>query len=287
LIGVQVLDAPLSVLYPDLYSMSRPITTPDVPVVVAASMLTAYDAPMLPLTKLKTARVVERDGVRLYQAVGSLPMITLLLETKPSEYYKALWNSCSTTSVWIGSMRYEESLDRLVRVFAMTGFGDARVDFDDSPPALITLIEVASLYKERKLSCPMPAREVASKAIFIEPEATIIDAMRTMCERRVRRLFLKGTKGEYVSDRSILSLLFSPRGLKAVRDSPESWTDFRVSDLRPSKAHLVSPDAMVEDVGSLVEPGRDVFVLWDWSSMVSRWDLVIKPWKAGKLRLTL
>ena len=56
--------------------------------------------------------------------------------------------------------------------------------------------------------------------------------------------------------------------------------------MRAEKAHLVSPDAMVEDVASLVEPGREVFVLWDWSSIVTRWDLAMKPWKAGKLNLT-
>jgi len=286
LIGLTVLDSPLSKVYPELYNISRPITTPDVPVIVAASMLTAYDAPMLPLTKVGSQLHVEKNGVRLYQAVGSFPIISLFLQTKPRDYYKVLWNSCSTTSVWIGAMSYEEPLDKLLGIFALTGFGDARVDVEGSPPALITLNEVVSLYKERKLGCSVPVKEVASEAVFIDPKAMLIDAMSLMCEKRIRRLFLRGRKGEYISDRSILTLLFSPKGLKAARDSPDSWTDFKVSDMQPTKAHLVSPDAMVEDVASLAEPGRDVFMLWDWSSMVTRWDLAIKPWKAGKLNLS-
>ena len=286
MIGLAVLESPLSKVFPGLYSVSRPITTPDVPVIVAASMLTAYDAPMLPLTRVGSQQPVEKNGVRLYQAVGSYPIISLFLETKPSDYYKVLWNSCSTTTVWIGSMGYEEPLDKLLSIFALTGFGDARVDVEGSPPALLTLNEVVSLYRDRKLNCSLPVKDVASDAIFIDPDAMLLDALHLMREKRIRRLFLRGRKGEFVSDRSILGLLFSPRGLKAARDSPDSWTDFKVSDMESTKAHLVSPDAMVEDVGSLVEPGRDVFMLWDWSSLVTRWDLVMKPWKAGKLNLS-
>ena len=62
-----------------------------------------------------------------------------MTETKPGDYYKILWNSCTTTSIWIGALGYDDSLDELLRVFVLTGFGDARVDSPPSPPALITL----------------------------------------------------------------------------------------------------------------------------------------------------
>lgn len=244
MIGLAVLESPLSKVFPGLYSVSRPITTPDVPVIVAASMLTAYDAPMLPLTRVGSQQPVEKNGVRLYQAVGSYPIISLFLETKPSDYYKVLWNSCSTTTVWIGSMGYEEPLDKLLSIFALTGFGDARVDVEGSPPALLTLNEVVSLYRDRKLNCSLPVKDVASDAIFIDPDAMLLDALHLMREKRIRRLFLRGRKGEFVSDRSILGLLFSPRGLKAARDSPGLMD--RLQGLR----HGV-------DKGAPCLPGRD------------------------------
>ena len=277
----------LSRLFPSLYKMPRPITTPDVPVIVAASILSVYEAPMLPIVKVGASPVREKEGVTLFQAIGSQPIITLLTETKPSDYYKILWNSCTTTSIWIGALGYDDSLDELLRIFVLTGFGDAKVDSPPSPPALITLNEVVGLYGERKLRCEVGAREVASPAVVVEPDMPLMEAMNLMCERRIRRLFLREKAGEFVSDRNILAFLFSPKGLKIARDSPDSWTDLRLSDVESMFARLISPDASVEDVGRMIEPGRDVFVLSDNESLISRWDLVIKPWKAGKLRLSM
>ncbi|HVC27437.1 MAG TPA: hypothetical protein VND40_04690 [Nitrososphaerales archaeon] len=108
--------------------MSRPITTPDVPVIVAASILSVYDAPMLPIVEVGAPQVHEKEGIALFQAIGSQPVIRLLTQTKPSEYYKVLWRSCTTTSIWIGALGYDDSLDELLRVFVLTGFGDAKVD---------------------------------------------------------------------------------------------------------------------------------------------------------------
>ena len=42
----------------------------------------------------------------------------------------------------------------------------------------------------------------------------------------------------------------------------------------------------VEDVASIIEPGRDVFMLSQGGLVVSGWDLVMKPWMAGRLRLS-
>ncbi len=267
--------------------MPRPITTPDVPVIVAASILSVYEAPMLPIVKVGASPTHEKEGITLFQAIGSQPIISLLTQTKPGEYYKILWNSCTTTSIWIGALGYDDSLDELLRIFVLTGFGDAKVDCPPSPPALITLNEVVSLYREGKLRCDLGVKDVASSAVVVDPDMPLMEAMNLMCEVRIRRLFLREKAGEFVSDRNILAFLFSPKGLKIARDAPESWTDLKLSDIGSMFARIVPPEASVEDVGRMVEPGRDVFVLSDNESVISRWDLVIKPWKAGKLRLSM
>ena len=281
-----MLEDRLSEVFPDLFSMTRPIVTPDVPVIVSATMLTAYDAPMLPLTKVGPPINVEKRGVKLFQAVGSFPIISLLIETEPRDYYKVLWNSSATTNVLIGTVEFDDSLKDLLEVFSSTGFGDARVDGAGPPPALITLNEVISLYKHGRLRCSLAVKDVASQAIDVDPDARLMDAMKVMKERRVRRVFLKGRKGEFISDRNILATLFSPKGLKIARDSPESWTDLDLSAVGTSTAHLVSPTAMVEDVAKLVEQHREVFMPTTGETVVSRWDLVMKPWKSGHLRTT-
>jgi predicted transcriptional regulator len=265
--------------------MSRPITTPDVPVIVAASILTTYDSPMLPIVKVGTSPTLERNGVKFFQAIGSLPIITLLTETSPGEYYKVLWNPCTTTSIWIGSLEFQDSLEDLLRIFEVSGFGDAKVDSPPLPPALLTLNQVVSLYRSKKLRCGLRAKEIASRTVLSDPEMSLTEAMGLMCQKRIRRLFLRGRKGEFVSDRGILAFLFSPMGLKVARDTPESWMDIKLGAIRSMSAHAVEADALVEDVGKLVEHGRDVFVLSDGEQIISKWDLVMKPWRQGELRL--
>jgi hypothetical protein len=209
----------------------------------------------------------------------------LVLGAKPRDYYKVLWGPCTTTSMWLGALDYDDSLEKLLRIFDLTGFGDARVNAAAPPHALVTLDEVVSLYRERKLKCNLEVKDTASSALLVDPDAPLIEAMRLMCEKRVRRLFLRGKDGEFVSDRRILAFLFSPRALGIAKDAPELWTGAKVSEIQPTIARPVSPHATVEDVGRMVEAGRDVFVLSDGTSLVSKWDLVMKPWKAGQLSL--
>jgi len=213
--------------------------------------------------------------------------VRLVLETKPGDYHKVLWSPCTTTSMWLGALEYQDSLENLLRIFELTGFGDARVNANAPPHALITLDEVVSLYRERKLKCKLQVKEIASRAIFVDPETTLMEAMRTMCDKRIRRLFIQGKKGLFVSDRNILAFLFSPKALAVARDAPDLWTDVSVSSIPSTKAIFASPQARVEDLGGMPDAGHDVFVLSDGDSLISRWDLVMKPWKERQLSLSL
>jgi hypothetical protein len=158
-------------------------------------MLSLYDAPMLPVVKDRSEPgVAEKQGVRLFRAIGGLPIIRMVLKTKPSGYYKALWEPCTTISIWIGSLSFDDTLENLLRIFEVTGFGDARVEAATPPHALITLTEVVSLYRETKLKCNLEVKDVASRAIFADADTKLLDAMRTMYDKRVRRLSCAGEK---------------------------------------------------------------------------------------------
>lgn len=51
--------------------MPRPITTPDVPVIVAASILSVYEAPMLPIVKVGASPTREKEGSRSFRRSGA------------------------------------------------------------------------------------------------------------------------------------------------------------------------------------------------------------------------
>ena len=283
---MQSLDVPLSKLFPELFGIFRPAITVDVPVIVAASILADYESPILPVRKSGEPASVDKEGVKLFKAIGGQQVIRLVLKTKPEDYHKILWAPCSTIGMWLGAVEFHDELEKLLRIFEVTGFGDARVNAPVPPHGLVTLEEVVSLYRKRKLKCGLAVKEISSQAISIDPGATLIEAMRTMYDKRVRRLFLRGRSAQYVSDRSILAFLFSPRILTITKVQPESWTNASVSEVQTSTARSVSPNAKVEEVGRMAEAGQDVFMLSDGVSLISRWDLVMKPWKAGQLSLS-
>src|SRR5450759_5429045 len=112
-----MLDAPLSKLFPRLFSVSRPITTPEVPVIVVASLLATYESPILPITKTGALPDVEKKGVKLFKAIGGQQVIRLVVRSKPGEYNKVLWESCTTASMWLGALEYHDSLEKLLRIF--------------------------------------------------------------------------------------------------------------------------------------------------------------------------
>jgi len=278
-----MLSAPISELFPNLFSTTRPMTTPDVPVIVAASILAAYEAPIIPMSKVEKANGAEKRGVKLFKAIGGRQIISLIVKSEPRDYYRLMWEPCTSTTTWLGALEYQDSLNKLLKTFSITGFGDARVNAPSPPHALVTLDEVVSLYRDRGLRCTLRAHDIASEAISIDPETSLLEAMRTMCDNRVRRLFLKGKKGEFISDRSVLAFLFSPRGITIAKEAPRSWTNAKVRKVPGARARGVAPDLTAEDIGKMVEPGHDVFVLSDGASLISKWDLVMKPWEAEKL----
>lgn len=281
------LDAPLSKLFPGLFSIPRPIVTAEVPVIVAASILSAYEFPIVPLTKAGLPEEVREKEVKLFKAIGGQQIIRLMTENEPRDYAEVLWNPCITASMWLGALEFDDSLEKLLRIFELTGFGDARVNNSVPPHALITLDELLSLYRERKLKCKLEVAEVASRVIFEDPDTGLMEAMRTMCEKRIRRLFLRGQDGVFVTDRNILAFLFSPKSLAVAKTAPESWTDVSISSIPSMKATFVSPQSNVEEVGRMPEAHNGVFLLSDGAALVSRWDLVVKPWKAGELSLSM
>ena len=90
------------------------------------------------------------------------------------------------------------------------------------------------------MACPLLAKDIASRTVSMDPGATLLDAMKTMDKRRIRRIFLEGRNGEFVSDRTILAALFSPKRLKMARETPESWIDAKLSNVPTAKAYPVS-----------------------------------------------
>jgi CBS domain-containing protein len=222
-------------------------------------------------------------GVTLYGAFGGYGILKRVASVNPTDYFKTLWTSSAEFPVWIGSCKFSEPFDNLLQAYNVTKFGGARV-VKGSSETIVTLADVVDLIRDGKLSADMSTEEVSTIPAVISTDHLIIDAIRRMLKRNVRRLFTIGGKGDYISDRSIIDFMFSPERLEIARASPEEWINEKISKLGKKSARRC-PEGPLDAAAKMIGDEPDDCLMTEGSKVVSRWDLTVKPWKVGKLSI--
>jgi hypothetical protein len=98
----------------------------------------------------------------------------------------------------------------------------------------------------------------------------------------IRRLFVEKEQGKFISDRTLVDYMFSPQRLGVARAHPELWIDEAIEKLdtkAPGRCRTGGLDEAAKEMGSAPD---DCLMTDEWR-VISRWDLVVKPWRAGKL----
>jgi hypothetical protein len=271
------LGVPISKLLPDIFKVPRLATDPSSPLIYSGSLLQMSDITMLPVHKKEVKREGEK-GVKLYGAFGSYAVIQSLVVLPPENSYKFLWRPTSELLIWVGSVSSADDLDTLLSVFESTAFGAARLS-GKQIRTLVTLDDVVGLVREGTLVSQLCMDDISSELITTAEDNTMVEALHLMFKARVRRLFLDDQPGKFVSDRSILALLFSPYMLKVARDSPEKWLEASVRELPKREASSVlATDSLMEGTRPLGHWPDDC-LLTDNNRVVTRWDIVMKSWK--------
>ncbi len=253
------------------------MTDPESPLIYSGSMLQFSEVHMLPVRKKEIARKGRRGEV-LYAAFGSYAVLNSLMVLPPENSYQFLWTPTRDCVVWIGSVSYRDAIDDLISVFDSTGFGAARVS-QGHIQAIATLGDMVGLVGSGSLRSELPTYKVSSKPLTISGDVILADALQLMFKGRIRRLFFDDDPSRFVSDRSILDLLFSPFMLKVARDSPAKWLDLRVGQIPKRVATDVPSGASLMEAASLLNPQSDDCLLTDNGRVVTRWDIVVKSWK--------
>jgi len=264
-----------------MFEVDPPTIEGDDPIILTASLIKNYEAHLLPASEEIPPLKLELSNVILYPAFGGFGVLKALADSNPSEYYKTLWRRSADAPTWIGSCDYQQPFDEILQAFSETKFGGVRVASGDRQ-ALVTLSDVVGLIRDGKLSAKMSTGEVSSVPIPLSKDVPIIDAIKQMIALNVRRLFLEKGKGKFISDRTLIDHIFSPRRLEVARDHPELWLSQTVEmvDAKvPAPCKTGSLDAAAEEMGQ----APDDCLMTDDFRLISRWDLVVKPWRAGRL----
>jgi CBS domain-containing protein len=269
-------------LVPNLFQKLRPTFEGNSPLIMAGSILIMNDAYILPTVSGLLPGLSDDSRGMLYGAFGGYAFLNKLSKTAPKDYQKLLWSPSRGCMILIGSCQFDDSLDSLLQVFEATKFGIARVDADGMF-RLITLDDIVELVRRGWLHPKLSVEAVGSPVLTISQDASIKEAIGSMLAHRVRRLFVHRREPAFVSDRSIISFLFSGARLSLARENPEKWIDARVSDIRLQEAPVVGPRVALGKAANLLGAQSDACVLTEDGRVVSRWDIIMKPWKAGLL----
>ncbi len=273
----------ISDLLPGLFDVDPPSIGGEDPVILTGSLLKHNDVHFLPAGEKVPPRRLEVANVTLGGAFGGYGILKRVAGSAPRDYYKTLWSKSADIPMWIGSCRFEDPFDDVLEAYSLTKFGGARVTRGGSE-ALVTLGDVVGLIGGGRLSTQMSTDEVCSVPITIAEDRPIIEAIKQMISQNIRRLFLQGGQGTYISDRILINFMFSPERLETARDRPEAWIDGDVSKLAtksPSRCGTGSLDEAAKAMG----PAPDDCLMTDQWRVISRWDLVVKPWRARKLNV--
>ena len=274
----------ISELLPALFEVDPPTIQGDDPVVLTASYIKNIDVHFLPAGMKIPNRRIGVANVTLHPAFGGYGILKKVVDSAPKDYYRTLWAKSSEVPIWIGSCRFGEPFEDILEAFSATKFGGARVTRGDAE-ALVTLGDAVGLVSQERLTTQMSTEEVSSIPIAISKDRPIIDAVREMVSRNVRRLFIEREQGRFISDRTLIDYMFSPQRLGIARDRPELWIDEpieKVGTKAPGRCEAGSLDEASKAMG----PSPDDCLMTDDWRLISRWDIIVKPWRAGKLRAT-
>jgi CBS domain-containing protein len=272
----------ISSLLPGVFKLHRPIADGNSPLIYAGFVLNTSEVHILPVAKGMRPRRDRRTGLVLYGALGGYSFLEKFMKTKPKDYNDLLLTPCKRIAVWIGSVDFDGPISHLFRVFEATKFGAARVD-DHGMHTVITLADLIGVMRNRLVVSEMRVEEVGSKPVSISPDAEIKEAIRMMLKYRVRRLFHQGRPGVFVSSRSVIDYMFTPEQLQVVRRTPAEWCDGKVSLLGTRSARVVAPAAPLNEAAWMIGDEPDDCLVSEGGLVISRWDLLMKPWKLGRL----
>ncbi len=276
-------DGPsISSLIPGLFKLHRPIADGNSPLMHAGFILNTSEVHILPVMKGLRPRRDRRTGLVLYGALGGYSFLEKFVKTKPKDYNDLLRTPSREIAVWIGSVDFGNPISDLLHVFEATKFGAARVSNHDIH-TVATLADLVGAMRNHSLVSDMRVEQVGSKPVLISSDAEIGEAVRMMLKFRVRRLFQQDRPGEFVSSRSVIEFMLTPERLQVARRRPEEWCDAKVSVLGTRSARVVAPGASLNEAARMIGDEPDDCLVSEGGLVISRWDLLMKPWKLGHL----
>ena len=269
---------------PEIFRRPVPVVAEGTAILVAGTLLDTPRRDVLPVVGSSdmSLKFVSKDlGGRYLMAFAGHAILSRLLERKPRDHYKFLFEPIENVALSVQAIPADEEITTLFRAFARTRFGWAVIE-DSGTCALVTLADLIPLYDRKILNSDLRVKDVASKVFALPRDTKLSRALQEMIRHGVRRVFLSGSNRS-VSDREILTFIFSPVRLAVVRNSPPEMLEATLEDVESVEPIVVDSNITLGEASELFKPVSGAWCLACSEGIVTPWDLIVKPWKIGHL----
>ncbi len=265
-------------IFPEIFRRPVPVVAAGTALLVAGTLLDTPRRDVLPIVRSsnKSIRYVRKNRKDLMAFAGQA-ILSKLIETKPHYYHRFLFQPIEKIALSVSPIKAEEDISALLQSFSRTKFGWSVVD-EHGAYALATLADLISLYRRGVLNASLRVKDVATKIFALPKDTKLSKALNEMMNHWVRRVFLSGTN-RFVSDREILSYIFSPERLGVIKESPSKMLEAKLEDIESVEPIAVESDTTLPDASGLFKPLSGAWCLRCDEGIVTPWDLIMKPWK--------
>ena len=266
--------------FPTAFMRTSPSVYRKSPIIQAASLLRYHS---IEAALVLVDEILPMKTGSKFAFVSGYSILNVLHKTHPDDSYKALFGACERFPVWMESVSSDRTLRDLLTAFNEGRFGFTVVTKEDMF-ATVGLSDVLELYQTGMMGSDLTVGEVASQPIALDKETSVREALNLMIEKRIRRVFVRGTSA-YVSDRELVSSIFSPRRLKEARYSPKATLEGTLLEAGPVDSFQVEDAMPLREAAQMVGRLQGGAITCE-NGVVTPWDVVMKPFATGHLNVS-
>jgi hypothetical protein len=260
--------------FPRILERRYPLVRPEYPLLTILYLLRMKEVDAVPIT------YADEKKNRAVFGFSSLPRFMAL---GPRHFGSLLNEPCEDVSEDLAYLGVDEDLESLLDAFGSRRLGFALVHGvgkDRDRRSLVSLTDVLGLYLRKVIRARMKVEEVSTPTFSMPGSASIRSALGEMFRHRYRRVFVSGR--EFVSDRSVLSYVFSPVSLDRLGQDRDVLST-PIDSLEMTSAITVSPGTSLMTAALKLRVDRGQCLLMSGGRVATPWDIVMKPWQSGKL----
>jgi hypothetical protein len=229
--------------------------------------------------------VLLKNGIEYPKGVSGYSIISGLTQFG-GNFLRFLKEPCINRSLTLGTISYEnDDLQSLLHTFETTSFGYAIVRTNGNSMQLVSIKDLLSLYGRGVLSSDLIVKDIASYPVMeVSRETKLLDCLSEMMQRKVRRLKIAHSQWELVTDRDILEFVFQTAPVNEIE--AEQWIATQLikplSEMKLETAPWLEQKSTLEDAAKILLRHRSACALSQ-AGIITPSDLIIKPWRLGRL----